>query len=397
LTTGPPGLKFNAVRADLLIAGDWAPIRAFDSLVAADPAAAYGDLLPVLRAAAVKVVNCECALAEAGQPAWKSGSVFRGRPGHVGGLTCVPFDIACLANNHVLDYGAQSLARTVALLRGNGIRTLGAGSSEEEAWEPLSLQLAETRLTLVNFSEGEDLTAARGGPGVAGWEVGRVGDQVRRLKARGDCVVVVAHAGLEYAPFPPPYLQRAYRALIEAGADCVAGHHAHVPQGIELYLGRPIAYSLGNFLFDQPTDLYWRKIGYLLELEVGAGAVRGFRTHPYRIAASGLGTLEGEERRLFQEAMESLSRPLSEDGGCELAWDAYLDFYGAEGLRRELGLIAEALHGQPPKGAAMLRNRLSTPQHAELWRDLLRRILSGGPAPRADLAALVREWFERKI
>ena len=45
----------------------------------------------------------------------------------------------------------------------------------------------------------------------------------------------------------------------------------------------------------------------------------------------------------------------------------------------------------------MLRNRLTTPQHTELWRDLLRRILSGGPAPRADLGALVREWFERRI
>lgn len=385
------------MRADLLIAGDWAPIRAFDPLVAGEPASAYGDLLPVLRAAALKVVNCECALSEAGQPAWKSGSVFRGRPGHVGGLTCVPFDVACLANNHVLDYGVEGLAQTAAALRGSGIRTLGAGASEEEAWEPLSLELGDTRLSLVNFSEGEDLTAARGGPGVAGWDIARACELVRRLKARGDCVVVVAHAGLEYVPFPPPYLQRAYRALIEAGADCVAGHHAHVPQGIELYLGRPIAYSLGNFLFYQPTDLHWRKVGFLLELEVGAGAVRRFQTHPYRITAAGLRALEGEERRQFDEALRSLSRPLGEPGGGEQAWEAYLDYYGAEGLRQELGLIAGALRSEPPKGAAMLRNRLTTPQHTELWRDLLGRILSGGPAPRADLGTLVREWFERRI
>jgi hypothetical protein len=397
LTAGAPGLKFNEVRTDVLIAGDWAPIRAFDSRVAGDPDSAYGDLLPVLRAAALKVVNCECALSEAGQPAWKSGSLFRGRPDHLGGLTCVPFDVACLANNHVLDYGIEAFAQTVAMLRGSGIRTLGAGLSEEEAWEPLSLELGETRLTLVNFSEGEDLTAARGGPGVAGWEIARACDLVRRRKARGDCVVVVAHAGLEYVPFPPPYLQRAYRALIEAGADCVAGHHAHVPQGIELHLGRPIAYSLGNFLFYQPTDLYWRKIGFLLELEVAEGAVRRFQTHPYFITDTGLRALGREERSVFHEALRSLSRPLGEPGGCEQAWEAYLDYYGAEGLRKELGGILEALQSEPPKGAAMLRNRLATPQHVELWRDLLQRILSGGPAPRSDLGALVREWFERGI
>jgi poly-gamma-glutamate synthesis protein (capsule biosynthesis protein) len=381
----------------VLIAGDWAPIRAFDSRIANDPASAYGDLLDGMRAADLRIVNCECALSEGGQPVWKSGSAFKGRPAHVRGLTCVPFEVACLANNHVLDYGVDAFAETVATLRGSGVRTLGAGLSEADAWEPLTLELGESRLSLVNFSEGEDLTAARGGPGVAGWEIPRVCDLVRRLKTRGDCVIAVAHAGLEYVPFPPPYLQQAYRAVIEAGADCVAGHHAHVPQGIELYRGRPIAYSLGNFVFYQPTDLYWRKIGFLLELELAEGAVRRFQAQPHRITESGLGALGREEKAEFRGVLAAISEPLSEDGGCERAWEAYLDYYGAEGLEKELGGILEALQAEPPKGAAMLRNRLTTPQHAELWRDLLRRIMAGGPAPRKDLAARIREWFERTI
>ncbi len=380
----------------VLIAGDWAPIRAFDSLTAVDPALVYGDLFARLRSADLRIVNCECTLSEGGQPVWKSGSQFKGRPAHVQGLTCVPFDVACLANNHVLDYGVEALAETIAMLRASGVRTLGAGLSETEAWEPLCLELGETRLSLVNFSEGEDLTAARDGPGVAGWEIPRVCDLVRRLKARGDCVVVVAHAGLEYVPFPPPYLQKAYRAIVEAGADCVAGHHAHVPQGIELHRGRPIAYSLGNFVFYQPLDLCWRKVGFLLELQVAAGAVRRYKALPYRITEGGLGALDGQELTEFQGVLEAISQPLSEDGGCERAWEAYLDYYGAEGLRKELEGILEALQAEPPKGAAMLRNRLTAPQHVELWRDLLRRIVVGGPAPRADLVAQVREWFERK-
>jgi poly-gamma-glutamate capsule biosynthesis protein CapA/YwtB (metallophosphatase superfamily) len=381
----------------VLVAGDWAPIRAFGPLVADDPASAYGDLLPVLRAAAVRIVNCECALSAGGLPVRKSGSVFKGRPAHVRGLTAAAFDIACLANNHVLDYGLESFAETLDVLRGSGVRTLGAGLSEEEAWAPLSLPLGDSRLSLVNFSEGEDLTAARGGHGVAGWEIPRVCELARELKERGDCVIAVAHAGLEYVPFPPPYLQRAFRSIIEAGADCVVAHHAHVPQGIELYRGKPIAYSLGNFLFYQPTDLYWRKVGFLLELQVAAGTVERFQMRPYRITESGLRLPGREEESGFRETLRRISRPLGEEGGCQRAWVAYLEYYGIEGLKRELGDIVDRLQSEPPKGAAMLRNRLTTPQHAELWRDLLSRIVAGGAAPQQDLAALVAEWFERRL
>src|SRR5512134_1785792 len=94
-----------AARARVVVASDWAPIRAFDAIVRDDPEAVYGDLLPLLRGADLRVVNCECALTRSTRPVWKSGAVFKGEPAHVRGLTAVPFEVACLANNHVLDYG----------------------------------------------------------------------------------------------------------------------------------------------------------------------------------------------------------------------------------------------------------------------------------------------------
>ena len=394
-------------RATVLVAGDWAPIRAFASHGGADPLSVYGDLLGGLRAADLRVVNCECPLAAAGRPVWKSGSVFKGEPAGLRGLTAVPFEVACLANNHVFDYGLEAFGETLELLRANGIRTLGAGLSEAEAWAPLSLSLGGSGLSLINFSEGEDLMAARGGAGVAGWEIERVDALVRDRKARGDCVIVVAHAGLEYVPFPPPYLQRAFRSIVDAGADCVVGHHPHVPQGIELYRGKPIAYSLGNFLFYQPTDLYWRKVGFLLELEVAGGALEGFAVRPYRITDRGLRTLASDQEREFRDALERISRPLGSERGVEKAWEAYLDYYGLAGLKSELGGILATLEVEPPKAAAMLRNRILTPQHAELWRDLLTRVIAGGTGAqrgggepdgtRQDLAADIAEWFDRKV
>jgi len=73
-------------------------------------------------------------------------------------------------------------------------------------------------------------------------------------KARRDAhaVVVNLHWGEEYSPRPTPWQRRVGHRAIDAGAALVVGHHPHVPQGVEIYRGRAIAYSLGNFLFDQP-------------------------------------------------------------------------------------------------------------------------------------------------
>src|SRR5512136_3118300 len=149
----------------ILVASDWAPIRAFEPIVSADPLAVYGDLLPALRRADLRIVNCECALTGAGAPVWKSGAVFKGRPEHAQSLAAVPFEVACLANNHVFDYGLAGFKETLRVLRRNGIRTVGAGSTLAEAAAPLRLSVGGERITVVNFSEGEDLTASTGGPG----------------------------------------------------------------------------------------------------------------------------------------------------------------------------------------------------------------------------------------
>src|SRR5512132_1594203 len=117
--------------ARVLVTADWAPIRAFDPIIRENPKSIYGDLLPALRRADLRIVNCECALTRSSHAVWKSGAVFKGDPAHVGGLTAVPFDIACLANNHVLDYGTRGLAETLAVLKRRKIRTVGAGLSEK--------------------------------------------------------------------------------------------------------------------------------------------------------------------------------------------------------------------------------------------------------------------------
>lgn len=378
------------------MASDWAPIRAFDSIVRYDPGAVYGDLLPLLRSADLRVVNCECALTRSTKPVWKSGSVFKGDPAHVKGLTVVPFDVACLANNHVLDYGAQGLAETLRVLHGNGIRTAGAGLTEREAHAPLSLKVNGIRLHIVNFSEGEDLTAARGGPGVFGWDVPRVVDEVRRRKKAGGVVIAVGHCGLEYVPYPPPYVVAAFRAIADAGADCVIGHHPHVPQGIERHRGRPILYSLGNFVFYQPAPLHYRKVGFCVELQLAADRISGVKLHPYRITEAGLRRLGAAEDRALRRDLARVSRPFQTTAGPARAWDAYLAHYGMDGFMAEVNGILERMKTEPQKGAAMFRNRVTTMQHAELWCGALTRMIEGPSRPPSrEAAGVVQEWLTR--
>ena len=382
----------------IAIAGDWAPIRALEPVVRETPAAVYGDMLPVLRGADLRIVNCECALTAAERPVWKSGAVFKGRPAHANGLTAVPFDVACLANNHVFDYGLRGFRETLDVLRRNGIRTVGAGLTREEALSPVTVSVQGTRVTILNFGEGEDLTASIGGPGVCGWEIDEIAARVRRAKKRGDFVIVVAHAGLEYIPFPPPYVVEAYRTLSDAGADVVAGHHPHVPQGLELRGGRLIAYSLGNFVFWQPGDLYFTRTGFFLAVHVQNGRLSSYAAHPYRITERGLRLLDSQEAAAFRKTLGLVSKPLASPEGVSEAWQAYLSYYGPGGFKKEVLGILEKMETEPRKGAAMFRNRVTTLQHAELWRDALTRFMTAKPVPaRPAWTRLIEDWLTRPL
>ncbi|HUT08396.1 MAG TPA: CapA family protein [Candidatus Latescibacteria bacterium] len=388
--------KSDKSRISIVVAADWAPIRALEPMVRSDPDAVYGDMLPVLRSADLRIVNCECALTAARKPVWKSGAVFKGLPAHVAGLTRVPFEVACLANNHVFDYGVRGFRDTLNVLRRNGIRTVGAGLSLKEALSPLTVLVKGTRVTILNFSEGEDLMASRGGPGVCGWEIDRLLSLVRKFKKRGDFVIAVGHAGLEYVPFPPPYIVEAYRALAEAGADCVIGHHPHVPQGLEVRRGRLIAYSLGNFVFYQSSDLYYRRTGFCLRIHVRGNRLSSYELHPYRITEQGLRKLGRREETGFLKKIGLISRPLRSASGIAEAWQAYLAYYGPDGFLKEVLGILEKMRSEPRKGAAMFRNRITTLQHSELWRDALTRFMAEKESSvPAGMTRLIEEWFTK--
>lgn len=383
--------------AEVLITGDWAPIRLFKPIIADRPEAIYGDLLPVLRQSDLRITNLECPLTDSENRIWKSGSMLKGLPIHIHGLTAAPFEVVTTANNHAFDYGLEGFTETHRVLSENGIQSVGSGQTAAEARKPLVMTINGIQLGIVNFSEGEDLTAADKGPGVFGWEIEKAGRIVRDLKSSIDFVLVIGHCGVEYIPFPPPYVEKAFQAMVAAGADLVIGHHPHVPQGIQIIRGVPICYSLGNFVFYQETELIYRKTGMMVRAGLSTTGVTGIELIPYEIQADRLALLQGDRRNWFFETMDQISRPLSDPDGAQKAWSGFLSRYGKSGFVDEIQMLLRRLETEPEKGAAMFRNRITTMQHRQHWIDVLNGMIDGslGQAPDWSLT-LLEQWLTEK-
>jgi poly-gamma-glutamate synthesis protein (capsule biosynthesis protein) len=269
--------------------------------------------------------------------------------------------------------------------------------SAEEAHRPLIIDLKGIKIGIVNFSEGEDLTAAVNGPGVFGWEVGKVVDIIKEIRKTVNIVLVICHCGVEYIAFPPPYVATAFQRIADAGADLIIGHHPHVPQGIQIYNNVPICYSLGHFVFYQETELLYRKIGYLVKAGVTKKSIAHVEIIPYEIGANRLSLLKDEKYAWFFEALQKVSLPLVDNEGIEAAWHGFLRYYGLKGFCEEIKMILEKMAQEPQKGAAMFRNRIVTMQHQHHWIDAMTRIMDETIDVSPQWAYdLTEEWLTKK-
>ena len=174
------------------------------------------------------------------------------------GMECGEF-IFNLANNHMMDYGEDGLQQTCAYLDERGIRYVGAGMNRGAARQSIIVSESGKRIGIIGCREAQFGSAQADAAGCADMGLW-VFDAVRELKGACDYVIVSCHAALEHSPFPSPRLRDFYRHLIDAGADVIHGHHAHIPQGWEAYKGGVILYGLGNFVVD---PVAWKKRNYL--------------------------------------------------------------------------------------------------------------------------------------
>jgi poly-gamma-glutamate synthesis protein (capsule biosynthesis protein) len=215
--------------------------RTFDAALAeqgGDLGYFFSGVVGVLAADDLTIANLETPLTR--HPRRSDVKVaFRGKPAYAGILVRGSVEAVSVANNHAMDCGGIGAEETLATLAAHGVGAFG--------WE----RAFERTIA------GIDVVSL-------GFEGGHLGDlrkitrTVREKKRADNLVIVSYHWGGEGSPHPAPVQYELGRATIDAGADLVLGHHPHVLQGIERYRGRPIVYSLGNFVFggeSEPDDM----------------------------------------------------------------------------------------------------------------------------------------------
>lgn len=202
--------------------------------------------------------NLETPISERGV---NQGSIysFRSNPKVIEGLLFAGFDIVSLANNHIWDWGPEALEDTIKHLEAAKILTVGAGRNEKEANKPIIIKKNGTTFAFLAFTNlmPEGLEAKDDHPGLSHKNIEHIVNTIKNTKEKADIVIVSFHWGEEYMPNANDAQRALAHQMIEAGADLVIGHHPHVVQEVERYVPENseregwIAYSLGNFIFDQ--------------------------------------------------------------------------------------------------------------------------------------------------
>lgn len=194
--------------------------------------------------------NLECAIAGDGVMVPTEPRVIAA-PEMIRKALAPSFNIVTLANNHVFDGLADGFHRTRALLDELGVAYFGAGDDLAEAVRPALMRVRGARLAFLGAVDERSRPAQCAGIGqwgVAPLDVGRLTHDIRRLRGEVDHVIVSLHWGEERFLIPSPAQVEQARALADAGASLILGHHPHVIQGLETYRGATIIYSLGNFV-----------------------------------------------------------------------------------------------------------------------------------------------------
>jgi poly-gamma-glutamate capsule biosynthesis protein CapA/YwtB (metallophosphatase superfamily) len=212
----------------------------------------YTYVKDYLQKADLTLANLETPVTERGD-VQKKEYVYRSSPLALPAFKEAGVDIVNLANNHVMDYGAEGLLDTMSALDRIGIQRVGVGKDAEEAYAPVIVEKQGIKIAILGYSrvvpEGS-WKAAVGHPGVAEtYNYTLPVKAIQKAKQQADLVVVIAHWGVEREDKPDQHQTELAHRYIDAGADLIVGSHPHVLQGFEIYKGKWIAYSLGNFIF----------------------------------------------------------------------------------------------------------------------------------------------------
>jgi len=234
-------------------------------------------------------------------PAVPAGSLkfaFPARTAEI--LAKANFKLVSLANNHTADLGKEGLVQTKVFLKTSGLESVGEPVGCHGDFfitkDKKAVFLAFNKTFSFNCADKDIVEAVK---------------EVRAAMPQ-QTLIVSFHWGEEYKGKSNFLQQELAHKIIEAGVDLILGHHPHVVQEIEVYQGKLIFYSLGNFIFDQFFSEETQK-GLMVGLEVYPDK-KTIRLFPFRSQLAQPALMGGEEKRRFLEELAAKSSPSLREG-----------------------------------------------------------------------------------
>jgi poly-gamma-glutamate synthesis protein (capsule biosynthesis protein) len=308
-------------RLQLALLGDCMLGRLVNEVLeSAPPENPWGDTLPILQSADWRMCNLECVISDGGKPwsAYPKVFHFRSAAKNIAVLEAAQINAVSLANNHVLDYGYDAMFQMLEILDRAGIVHSGAGKNLEEASRLAVSSVRGIKIGLLAFTDNEPGWEAKADqPGVFYVPVDlkdrraqKLLEIVRTQRNAVDLLIVSGHWGSNWGYLPEEGHVAFAHALIDAGAAAVFGHSCHVFRGIEIYRGRPIFYSAGNFVDDYAVDPVERNDeSFIYVMEVQDRVSRGLRLYPTMIRRCQARRAEGVYEMAIAQKMQELCTP----------------------------------------------------------------------------------------
>ncbi|MEE1186795.1 MAG: CapA family protein [Acutalibacteraceae bacterium] len=311
----------------ILFTGD-VNFRLFENFTKETSEDILSDILPYFNNSDFRIVNLECPLADIKKhkPIQKAGPNLICSPENIVFLNTANIDAVTLANNHIGDFGENAVKDTLDLLDENNILHSGAGKNIEYAYEPLRIEKDGISVSVISVCENEFGIAGEAEYGSAGYNPRFLLNRIRKEKAFGHKVVVVFHGGNEHNPLPSPDTVDRYRFICDMGADALIATHTHCPQGYEIYNGKPIVYSMGNFIFQSDIKRKSRDswfYGYISILNITDKVSLEIIPYKFNTEKTKITVFDGDDKIKMMSYIDELSKIIQNQKELELYFSGW--------------------------------------------------------------------------
>ncbi len=301
----------------VLVVGDFYPnLKLKNQLLTQKPKEVFSKFYSIIQDVDLAIVNLEAPLTSHEKAKSKTGPALKADKAFGAFLKKSGFGLTTLANNHIMDYGEKGLKDTIQALEETELAFVGAGKSIKEALQPFIHTSNEGKtLAILNFAENEWSTSKGDYPGAAGFDTVSNFYSIQEAKKKADFVLLITHGGHENYHLPSKSFRDLLRFYVDAGADAILNHHPHCISGIERYKGKPIYYSIGNFLFDKKGSelTYWNK-GLAVQIDFSEDRITSNHHIFYQsVNNNAFELLEGEDANKELDQLDKLSMIIQND------------------------------------------------------------------------------------